>query len=239
MKVFGINPVVEALRAGRVTALTISNQRRIGLGELLQLAREYQIRVKPAGRQKLDQLAGGQQHQGVVATVRPNPVATLVQLTAASDQSLIVVLDGIEDPHNFGAIARVAEAAGAAGLVVQTRRSAPVTGAAVKASAGALVHLPVASVVNLPRAIEELKAAGIWTVGLDSAAEQSIYSIDLRVPVALVIGAEGRGLRRLVRERCDWLVSLPMMGLVASLNASVAAGVALFEAVRQRSLPAV
>ena len=112
MKVFGINPVVEALRAGRVTGLTISNQRRTGLGELLQLAREYQIRIKPAGRQELDQLAGGQQHQGVVATVRPNPVATLVQLTAASDQSLIVVLDGIEDPHNFGAIARVAEAAG-------------------------------------------------------------------------------------------------------------------------------
>jgi 23S rRNA (guanosine2251-2'-O)-methyltransferase len=148
-----------------------------------------------------------------------------------------VVLDGIEDPQNFGAIARVAEAAGAAGLVVQKRRSAPVTGAAVKASAGALAHLPVVSVVNLPRAIGELKAAGIWTVGLDSDAEQSIYSIDLRVPLALVIGAEGRGLRRLVREKCDWRVSLPMMGLVTSLNASVAGGIALFEAVRQRSRP--
>ena len=237
MKVFGIKPVVEALRAGRVTALTISTQRRIGLGELLQLAGESRIRIKRAGRQELDQLVGGQQHQGVVATVRLNRAATLLQLTAASNQSLIVVLDGIEDPQNFGAIARVAEAAGAAGLVVQTRRSAPVTGAAVKASAGALAHLPVVSVVNLPRAIGELKAAGIWAVGLDSEAEQSIYSVDLRVPLALVIGAEGRGLRRLVREKCDWRVSLPMMGLVTSLNASVAGGIALFEAVRQRSRP--
>ncbi len=234
MQIFGINPVLEALRAGRVTSLTVSTQRRTGLRELLRLAEERQIPMRRADRRELDQVASGQHHQGVVATVRPRTTVTLEELVAASDPALIVILDGIEDPHNLGAIARVAEAAGAAGLVIQTRRSAPVSGAAVKASAGALAHLRVASVVNLPRALEELKAAGIWAVGLDAAAEQSVYDVDLRVPIALVIGGEGRGLRRLVRERCDWRVSLPMGGQVASLNASVAAGIALFEAVRQR-----
>ena len=237
MKVLGINPAIEALRAGRVIALTVSTQRRTGLDELLRLAEAHRIRIKRAGRQELDRLARGQHHQGVVATVRPKRVATLAELAASSGPSLTVFLDGINDPHNLGAIARVAEAAGAAGLVIQARRSASVTDAAVKASAGALAHLPVASVVNLTRALKEFKAGGIWVVGLDADAEKSIFSVDLRMPVALVIGAEGHGLRRLVRDQCDWLVSLPMMGCVASLNASVATGIALFEAVRQRSQP--
>ena len=127
------------------------------------------------------------------------------------------------------------DAAGGSGLVVPERRAAPVTGAAVKASAGALVHVPVARVVNLVRALEELKAAGVWTIGLDAEADASVYDLDLRLPSAFVVGREGQGLHRLVRERCDWRAALPMRGRVSSLNASVAVGAALFEAVRQRT----
>ena len=156
-------------------------------------------------------------------------------LVAVRTPPLIVVLDGIEDPRNLGAIARTVDAAGGGGLVVPERRAAPVTGAAVKASAGALVHVPLAPVVNLVRALEELKAAGVWTIGLDARADQSLYDLDLRLPSAFVVGGEGRGLRRLARERCDWRAGLPMQGHVSSLNASVAVAVALFEAVRQRA----
>jgi 23S rRNA (guanosine2251-2'-O)-methyltransferase len=145
-----------------------------------------------------------------------------------------VVLDGIEDPQNLGAIVRTVDAAGADGIVVQNRRSAPLEGAAAKAAAGALAHVKIAEVVNIARAIEELKEAGVWTVGLAGEAPTPYDAIDFTLSTALVLGAEGAGLRRLVRERCDHLVSIPMGGHVGSLNVSVAAGVALFEAVRQR-----
>ena len=148
---------------------------------------------------------------------------------------MLVVLDGIEDPRNLGAIARTADAAGAAGIILQTRRAAAATGAAVKASAGALTHVRLAPVVNISRALVEIAAAGVWTVGLDSGEDRSLYDLDLTVPLALVFGSEGRGLRRLVRDRCDWLASLPMQGRMSSLNVSVAAGIALFEVVRQRA----
>ncbi len=148
---------------------------------------------------------------------------------------LIVVLDGIEDPHNVGAILRTVDAAGADGVVRQSRHAAPLDGAAAKASAGAVSRVKVADVVNIARALEELKEAGVWTVGLDSAASKRFDELDLTLPTAIVLGAEGEGLRRLVRERCDWLAAIPMRGHVHSLNVSVAAGIALFEAVRQRS----
>src|SRR5205823_13861353 len=147
---------------------------------------------------------------------------------------LLVVLDQIEDPQNVGAILRTVDAAGADGVVQQTRRAARLDGVAAKSSAGALAHVRVAEVVNIARALEELKEAGVWTVGLAGEAEKRYDEIDLTLPTALVIGAEGTGLRRLVRERCDWLVSIPLRGHVESLNASVAAGVTLFEAARQR-----
>jgi len=153
---------------------------------------------------------------------------------AAGPAPLIVVLDGIEDPQNMGAILRTADAAGVNGVVVQTRRAAARGGAAAKASAGALSHVRIAEVVNVARAIEELKELGVWSVGLAGEAHQSYDQVDLTGPTALVMGAEGAGLRRLVRETCDFLVSIPMRGHVGSLNVSVAAGVALFEAVRQR-----
>ena len=148
---------------------------------------------------------------------------------------LIVVLDEVEDPQNVGAILRTLDAVGATGLIRQTRRAARLDGAAAKASAGAVHHVPVANVVNIARAVEALKGAGVWTVGLDAAAELPYYEWDLTLPTALILGAEGRGLRRLVRERCDAIARIPMRGHVGSLNVSAAAAVVLFEADRQRS----
>lgn len=238
MTIFGVRPAIEALRAGRVTALAVSARRRRGLAELLELADRRRVRLRRVDPAELDRLAGGAAHQGVVATVRALDTYTVADLVAVRTPPLILVLDGVEDPRNLGAIARTLDAAGGSGLVVPERRAAPVTGAAVKASAGALVHVPLAPVVNLPRALAELKAAGVWTIGLEAEADQSLYDLDLRLPSAIVIGGEGRGLHRLVRERCDWRAALPMRGRVSSLNASVAAAVALFEAVRQRSAAA-
>lgn len=235
MTIFGVKPAIEALRAGRVTALAVSVRRRRGLTELLELADRRGVRLRRVDPAELDRLAGGAAHQGVVASVRALETYAVADLVAVRTPPLILVLDGIEDPRNLGAIARTLDAAGGSGLVVPERRAAPVTGAAVKASAGALVHVPLAPVVNLPRALAELKAAGVWTIGLEAEADQSLYDLDLRLPSAIVIGGEGRGLHRLVRERCDWRAALPMRGRVSSLNASVAAAVALFEAVRQRS----
>jgi 23S rRNA (guanosine2251-2'-O)-methyltransferase len=152
----------------------------------------------------------------------------------AGDAPLIVVLDGVEDPHNVGAILRSVDAAGADGLIRQERHAAPLDGAAAKASAGAVSHVKVADVVNVARALEELKERGVWTIGLAGDSDKALDEMDLTLPTALVLGAEGAGLRRLVRERCDWIASIPLRGHVQSLNVSVAAGVALFEAVRQR-----
>src|SRR5205085_2292543 len=152
----------------------------------------------------------------------------------AAAAPLLVVLDGIEDPHNVGAILRTVDAAGADGVVRQSRHAAALGAGAAKASAGAVAHVRVADVVNIARALEELKEAGVWTVGLAGDAKKRYDQIDYTLPTALVVGAEGTGLRRLVKERCDWLVSIPMKGHVQSLNVSVATGVVLFEAVRQR-----
>ena len=161
-------------------------------------------------------------------------VADLVH--GATGAPLLVVLDSIEDPHNVGAILRTVDAAGGHGVIRQSRHAAPLGGAAANAAAGAVSHVKIAEVVNIARAIEELKEAGVWTVGLAGDSPKRYDQIDLTVPTAFVLGAEGTGLRRLVRERCDWLVSSPMQGHVDSLNVSVAAGISLFEAVRQRRL---
>ncbi len=175
-------------------------------------------------------------HQGVVADVDRMPEVTLDDLIAPGPEpALIVVLDEVEDPQNVGAILRSVDAAGATGVVRQTRRAAPLEGAAGKASAGAVHHVRVADVVNIARSVEELKKAGIWTLGLDADAEMPYYEWDLTLPTALIVGAEGHGLRRLVRERCDQVACIPMRGHVGSLNVSAAAAIVLFEAVRQRS----
>jgi 23S rRNA (guanosine2251-2'-O)-methyltransferase len=233
--VYGINPVVEALRAGRVKELRIAERGGDRMRQLLALASERGVRVRHVTADHLDRDARHGVHQGVVADVDEIADYSVEELVRGADgAALIVVLDGIEDPHNLGAILRTADAAGADGVIVQKRRSAALDGAAAKASAGAVAHVKIASVVNIARAVEELKESGVWTVGLAREAATTYDAIDFTLPSAIVLGAEGSGLRRLVRERCDRLASIPMVGHVGSLNVSVAAGITLFEAVRQR-----
>ena len=236
MIIYGINPVIEALRTGRASEVMAVAPHGDRLRELLQEARALGVAVRVVDQDTARRLSHGGVHQGVVARTQAAPEATLEQLAAGRDgPPLIVILDGVEDPNNVGAILRSINAAGATGLVRQTRRAAPLDGGAAKASAGAVHHVPVADVVNVARAIEGLKELGVWTVGLDAEAEVHYDNLDLTLPTALVVGAEGSGLRRLVRERCDRLASIPMRGHVGSLNVSVAAAVLLFEAVRQRN----
>lgn len=227
--------MLEALRAGRVTALRVSARSDERHAEIARLAASQGIPVRRANAGELDRFAQRGSHQGVVADVRDGQEFSVADLVrSATGAPLIVVLDGIEDPHNVGAILRTVDAAGADGIVRQSRHAAPLDGAAAKASAGAVSHVRVADVVNIARALELLKEAGVWTVGLAGDSATTYDGVDLTLPTALVVGAEGTGLRRLVRERCDWLVSIPMAGHVQSLNVSVATGIALFEAMRQR-----
>ena len=236
MMVYGINPVLEALRAGRVRRVRVAGRGDRRIEEMLALARKMKLPVEQVDAQVLDRVARGGVHQGVAAELdAPRDVSIRELVSAAAlAPALIVVLDGVEDPHNVGAIIRTADAAGCHGIVRQARHAAPLAGAAAKASAGAVAHVRIATVVNIARALEELTQLDVWTVGLDGAAQASYDEADLTLPTALVLGAEGSGLRRLVRERCDRLVAIPMLGSVSSLNVSVAAGVALFEAARQR-----
>jgi len=236
MIVYGINPVLEALRAGRVTALRVGQRTGGRIQELQALAAEHGVKVQRVDSALLDRLARGGVHQGVVADVQePSRHYSVEELVRGAGPALIVVLDGIEDPHNVGAILRTADAAGVDGVIVQNRRAAALGGAAAKASAGAVAHVKIAHVVNIARAIDELKDLGVWTVGLADDADTMYDAIDFSVPSAIVVGAEGSGLRRLVREKCDFTARIPMRGHVSSLNVSVATGIVLFEAVRQRA----
>src|SRR5688572_30409491 len=235
MLIYGINPVLEALRAGRVKELRVAARPAGRVAELIAAAERGGVQVRRVAVAELDRASRGGVHQGVIAQLADAAQYDIGDLLDASlGPPLIVVLDGIEDPHNVGAILRTADAAGANGVVRQSRHAAPLDGAAAKASAGAVAHVPIAEVVNIARALETLKDAGVWTVGLAGDAPKRYDDIDFTLPTALVVGAEGAGLRRLVRDRCDWLVSIPQLGHVESLNVSVATGIALFEAVRQR-----
>lgn len=236
MIVYGINPVFEAVRAGRATEVLVLEAHGSRVREIVQHARTAGVPVRVAAPDAMRRLAGDVNHQGAMARVRPAPGSTLEAIAAGdAGAPLIVVLDGVEDPHNVGAILRSVHAAGASGVVRQTRHAAPLDAGAAKASAGAIHHVPVVDVVNVARALEDLGKLGVWTVGLDAEAETHYDDVDLTLPTAVVVGAEGSGLRRLVRERCDQLVSIPMRGRLGSLNVSVAAAVLLFEAVRQRN----
>jgi 23S rRNA (guanosine2251-2'-O)-methyltransferase len=235
---YGRNPVLEALRAGRtarkiVVATAIRPEAR--LIEILALADARDILVEEAPRQRLDDIAHTEHHQGVAGYFHARQALTLHDLLDdVREPALLVVLDGIQDPQNVGAIARSAEACGADGVVVPRHHAAPLTAAAVKASAGATEHLPLVTVPNLAQALDVIGAAGIWRVGLAADAQARYDSVELAGPVAIVVGAEGAGMRRLTREHCDVLVSIPMLGHVASLNAGAAAAVLLFEVQRQR-----
>jgi 23S rRNA (guanosine2251-2'-O)-methyltransferase len=238
MLIYGINPVLEALRAKRATLIRVSPRADDRLTMVVRLAQEQGVAVQRVSAEELDRLAGGarHRHQGVIGDVEEARAYSVEDLVIGAPQApLIVVLDSIEDPHNVGAIVRTVDAAGGDGVVRQSRHAARLDGAAATASAGAVAHVKIAEVVNIARAIDILKDAGVWTVGLAGDAPKRYDEVDLTLPTAIVVGAEGTGLRRLVRERCDWLVSIPMAGHVQSLNVSVATGIALFEAVRQRT----
>jgi len=237
----GIHAVREALEAGSVfDRIVIAKGRQDSrIEDIVQLARERGIAVRFEDRGQLDRLANSRDHQGVVAIAAARSAVTLEDILEHANQSkgqhgLIVLLDGVEDPHNLGAIVRTALAAGAHGVVIPERRAAGLTDTVARASAGALAHLPIAKVTNLARTMEELKEAGYWLVGLDENGEKSYTEVDYTSPTGIVMVSEGKGLHELTRKRCDFVVSLPTTGPVKSLNVSVATGVVLFEAVRQR-----
>ena len=240
-KLTGIHAVREALAAGRPLQTVMVGREHHGerIAEIVSLAKRNGVPVRFEDRAQLDRAAGTRSHQGVVGLVAARSSVSLEDLLARKGAGgvpgLLVILDGVEDPQNLGAIIRTALAAGADGVVIPERRAAGLTEAAARASAGAVAHLPVARVTNISRAIEELKEGGYWVVGLDERAEKRHSEVDLSGPIALALGGEGKGLHELVRQRCDFLASIPTTGPVASLNVSVAAGVALFEVVRQRS----
>jgi 23S rRNA (guanosine2251-2'-O)-methyltransferase len=231
--VVGRRPALEAVRSGSAVEVLVApgSRQTPGLRELLEAAGRAGTPVRQVSTERVEDLAGGVRHQGVAARVRlPSPLSErdLGSRPWGSDD-VVLVLDGVTDPRNLGAVARTAEGAGAAAMVVRRARGGALGPTAMKASSGALLHLPVAEVPNLPRALEHLQGAGFWVVGLDAEAENRVGE-SRRPPgrLALVAGSEGEGLSRLVRRTCDELVSIPMRGRVPSLNVSVAAGVALF-----------
>ncbi|MBS1804239.1 MAG: 23S rRNA (guanosine(2251)-2'-O)-methyltransferase RlmB [Acidobacteria bacterium] len=237
---YGVHPVAEALKAGRRRfdhVLVAAERHDDRLASLVAHCKQLGVRVRQEAREHLTQLAGTAAHQGVVAVVRPKELLTIEDLFEAPDAGqgrLLLALDGVEDPQNLGALLRVADGAGVDGVIVTERRSAPLSPVAVKASAGAVEHLRVARVVNLVRALEELKERNIWVIGLDERGETDYDRFDLTGNCVLVLGREGAGLHELVKRTCDHLLRIPMSGGVSSLNVSTAGAVVLYEAARQR-----
>jgi 23S rRNA (guanosine2251-2'-O)-methyltransferase len=236
MIIWGVNPVLEALRAGKVRRLRVGPRSDQRVADVIAAAQQQGVSIERVDTPALERASRGGVHQGLVADVEtPRDFGPLDLVAAAAPEApLIVVLDGIEDPHNVGAILRTVDAVGAHGVIRQARHAAALDGVVAKASAGAIASVRVATVVNIARALEELEGAGVWTIGLADEATDQYDEVDLTLPSAIVLGAEGQGLRRLVRERCDRLAAIPMRGGVKSLNVSVAAGVMLYEALRQR-----
>lgn len=224
----GIHPVAEALRSNHPLERLLIAQGAGGprLQEIIDMARRASVPVRFEPRNALDRLAGTPAHQGVVAL---GAAKKYVDLDAVEASGLVVVLDGVEDPHNLGAIIRTAHAAGAAAVVIPERRAAGVSDVVAKAAAGALEHLPVVRVSNVNRTLEDLKKRGYWIYGLDERGSEDYTKVGFAAPTALVLGGEGKGLHEQVRKHCDLLVRIPMAGKISSLNVSVAAGVVLFE----------
>jgi 23S rRNA (guanosine2251-2'-O)-methyltransferase len=238
---YGRHPVLEALRAGRrIERIYLAEATRSseGVDEIRRLAAERQVPVALVGRRELDQLFPDVNHQGVAAQAAPFAYRTLDDLVAAGQRSailpLILVLDALEDPQNFGTLIRTADAIGATGVIIPLHRAVGVTSAVEKASAGAVEFVPVARVANLVQALAELKRHGYWVLGLDASGTERYDRFAVDVPLALVVGAEGRGLGRLVQEACDALVEIPMRGHVGSLNAAVAGSIVLYDISRRR-----
>lgn len=240
--IFGRNTVIEALKSGReIEKLLILKSSEGSVKKIEGIARERRIPIQYADKATLDRIASGQggtgSHQGVAACTSPYTYCEVEDLlSAAADRGeapFIIILDGIEDPHNLGAIMRTADGAGAHGIIIPKRRAAGLTDTVAKVSAGAIEYMPVARISNLVQAIEKLKTAGLWIAGCDMDG-QDYDRTDLTGPIALVIGNEGQGISRLIREKCDFIVSIPMKGKIESLNASNAAAVLMYEIHRQR-----
>lgn len=236
--IYGVLPVLEALKAGgrRIDRIVIAEGVRDSrLREVLEAARNARVAIRREPRVALDRLTHNANHQGVLAITSAASYADADDLLAGiSPNTIFVLLDGIEDPQNLGAIIRTAECGGATAVIVPERRAAHVTEAVAKTSAGAVEHLPIARVTNLASFIEQLKRRNVWVVGVEASGQMPYTEFNYSGAIALVFGGEGQGLHRLVRERCDAVVSVPMRGKVTSLNVSVVVGVVLFEALRQR-----
>jgi len=240
-KIFGISPVTEALKAGRpIQRVLIAEQRKSDrdILEIIRLAKGRRAEIRIVTREALEREAPNALHQGVMALAAAREYATLGDILRIPSQRrqapLYLVLDGVEDPRNLGAILRTAEAAGVHGVIIPERRAAGLTETVAKTAAGALEYVPVVKVVNIANVLDELKKEGVWVAGAEAGGDTLYWDADLVRPTAIVLGGEDKGVRRLVRERCDYLLSLPLMGNITSLNVSVAAGVLLYEVLRQR-----
>ncbi|WP_134702155.1 23S rRNA (guanosine(2251)-2'-O)-methyltransferase RlmB [Ammoniphilus sp. YIM 78166] len=238
--IVGRNPVLEVLRSGRsVNKIWIAEGSMKGpITQVMGMAKEAKIQVQTVPKKKLDQVAEGEAHQGVVAFVAAYDYAEVDDILRHAEEKgeppFVLILDEIEDPHNLGSILRTADAIGAHGVIIPKRRAVGLTSTVAKSAAGAMEYVPVARVTNLVRTMEELKEKGVWMVGTDASAEQDFRQGRYDMPIGLVIGSEGKGMSRLVKETCDFTVKLPMVGHVTSLNASVAAALLMFEVHRQR-----
>ena len=236
----GRNAVIEALRAGVAIdkIFLLKGEHDAALGHIASTAREKGIVVVDADRRKLDNMSRTHSHQGVIAQAAVREYASVEDILNIAREKgeppLIVVCDELSDPHNLGAVIRTADAAGAHGVIIPKRRSAGLTAVVAKTSAGAVSYMPVARVPNIPSLLKDLQKAGVWIFGTAAEGSVPLYEADLKGPAAIVIGSEGDGMGRLVRENCDFLVSIPMKGRISSLNASAAAAILLYEAVRQR-----
>lgn len=239
--IYGVHAVLAALTESPalVADVWLDAQREDRrMGEVIAAARAARIKLQRVPRAKLEHLVPGARHQGVVARLQPTPAKDehdlVAHIAALTSPALLLVLDGVQDPHNLGACLRTADAAGAQGVIIPRDAAAAVTATVRRIACGAAETVPVFQVTNLARSLKDLQTAGVWLVGTAGDAERDLYDIDLRGPVALVLGGEEAGMRRLTRERCDFVARLPLLGQVESLNVSVAAGVCLYEAVRQR-----
>lgn len=236
----GRNAVTEALKSGRgINKLWIASGDREGsVSEIAALAKERGIVVQYVERAKIEALAGGHRHQGVLAYVAPVPYAELDDILKAAEEKgeapFLVLLDELEDPHNLGALLRTADATGVHGILIPKRRSVSLNATVAKTSAGAVEYVPVARIGNIAQTLKKLKEKGFWVAGADMDGEKAYYEADLTGPLVLVVGSEGRGMSRLTKEACDFIVSMPMVGRINSLNASVAGSILMYESMRQR-----
>lgn len=239
--IIGKNPVIEALKAHHpINKIWISeNSQKSQMSTILQLAKAEGILIQYVPKKKLEQLANTSNHQGVVASIAAYEYAKIEDLFALAhkrkEEPFFLLLDEIEDPHNLGSIIRTADAVGAHGVIIPKRRAVGLTQVVAKSSAGALAYVPVVRVTNLARTMDELKEQGIWFLGTDASGDEDYRESSLDLPLCLVIGSEGKGMSRLVKEKCDFLVKIPMQGNVTSLNASVAASLLMYEVYRQRN----